>query len=172
MTGRGQHQWMEVWGRYEDVRDIYFRDEEQIAFSRRGTVPLGDVNRRECMHCGTFMCEMHICDAYYLCERPSPDMDERLQQSSGSFKHMPITHPPVREVQLWSQADSFAYDDCHRLEEDVTAGSEGEGVAFGTFLSVAGAITAEQWQLNCLVRGGPMRNTVELVGGREWSVCP
>jgi len=70
---------MVIWQRYEDVRDIYFRDAEQIGFSRRGTVLLGDVNRRHRMQCGTFMCEMHICDAYCLCEHPPPDMDERLQ---------------------------------------------------------------------------------------------
>lgn len=74
-------------------------------------------------------------------------------------------------MQLWSRSASFAYDDCYRLEKDVRTDSEDEGMMFGTCLGVAGAMTAEQWHLDCLVRDGTIRNAVELVGRREWSVC-
>ncbi|KAK5120101.1 hypothetical protein LTR85_006582 [Meristemomyces frigidus] len=157
VTSNLSHNWRHRWTALEDygnrLKDIYFRDGEEIGF---GFHP-PQASMYKVQKCYTF-----------VCEEGERNINELLQSSGGSFADMLLSYPPSRKLAIWYECEES------RLvhSDEVAENSEDEGVRFRGFLKVVGAMTAVQRYDLEVIPDGDTRNQVQVDGGKQWWLCP
>lgn len=126
-----------------------------------------------------FYCDYWDDESARLCDDGAPKLKpfldsrwhEAMKASSGSFKDMLVTHPPCRSTRIL--CDIRLRRPCYYFAVDVDVEEEDWGARFGPFIYAASEVSTEQrwWHDESFARTND-DNTVEVVGGELWRLCP
>lgn len=147
----------------DDDTSRLFKEGEELAFS---TLPRRFFCDYWTAECDNYKDKQSASFEDFLVER----WDQLLDESEGSFKGMLVTHPPCRNIKMLKDARlrEPSYD-----AENVELSEDDAGARFGPFIYAAALLSSLQnWFRKETHDFQDDKNTVEIVGGELWQLCP